>query len=227
MGVRDIITKHPYLWGMFCNINNLKYKIRFASNLIIGKSFLYKMRIINSRSNNKVIIGDDVIIRHCSVRFSGSFNTIIIGNGCRLSGIDFCIEDDANTVEIGESTTCAGPIHLACIEGKKIVIGKKCMLSGNIAMRVGDSHSIINEAGKRVNPSASIEIQDHVWLGNDVKVLKGVSISTNSIVGTGAVVSKSVEETGSVVVGNPARIVKTGLNWDTERLAVIDTNPEE
>jgi len=50
-------------------------------------------------------------------------------------------------------------------------------------------------------------------------ILKNVSIPENSIVGMGSVVTKSVLpeiKQGIVLAGNPARIVKTGINWNVD-----------
>jgi maltose O-acetyltransferase len=52
-----------------------------------------------------------------------------------------------------------------------------------------------------------ISIGDGVWIGGGVIVLPGISIGDNAIVGAGAVVTHDVEP-DTVVVGNPARIVK-------------------
>lgn len=52
-----------------------------------------------------------------------------------------------------------------------------------------------------------IIIEDDVWIGSGVKILDGVTIRRGSIIGAGSVVTKSTEEY-SVLVGNPARIIK-------------------
>ncbi len=69
--------------------------------------------------------------------------------------------------------------RLACIEGTSIEIGEDCMFSANIVFRTGDSHSIINSDGQRINASKSICIGNHVWIGNTVIVNKGVKVSDN------------------------------------------------
>ena len=53
-----------------------------------------------------------------------------------------------------------------------------------------------------------ITIKDNVWLGGNVCVLPGVTIGENSVIGTGAVVTKDIPA-NSVAVGNPAKVVKT------------------
>ncbi len=50
---------------------------------------------------------------------------------------------------------------------------------------------------------ANIVVEDHVWIGNDVTILPGVTIGAYAIVHDGSVVSDDVER-GGVVAGNPA-----------------------
>jgi len=53
-------------------------------------------------------------------------------------------------------------------------------------------------------------IGNNVWIGNNVLILKGVSIGDNAIIAAGSVVTKNVPE-GSVVAGNPAKMIKSGV----------------
>ena len=60
-----------------------------------------------------------------------------------------------------------------------------------------------------------------------MRVLAGITVKKNAIVGAGAVVTHDVEE-NTVVVGNPARILKyrDDLNHEVvfdEKLRVLDT----
>jgi maltose O-acetyltransferase len=63
-----------------------------------------------------------------------------------------------------------------------------------------------------------ITICDDVWIGARAILLPGVVIGKGAVVGAGAVVTKNVSEY-TVVVGNPARVVKSRLeradNWET------------
>lgn len=74
-----------------------------------------------------------------------------------------------------------------------------------------DGHDILRH-GKRVNPAKSIYIGSHVWLADNVTVLKGVSIGNDSIVGINSTVTKSLEA-NTVAAGNPARIIQTSTDW--------------
>lgn len=52
-----------------------------------------------------------------------------------------------------------------------------------------------------------IRIEDNVWLGGGVKVLDGVTIGRNCVVGAGSVVTRSLPA-NATVMGVPARVVK-------------------
>ena len=52
-----------------------------------------------------------------------------------------------------------------------------------------------------------IVIEDDVWIGARVIILKGVTIGKGSIIGAGSVVTKDVEPY-SIVGGNPAKLIR-------------------
>ena len=73
------------------------------------------------------------------------------------------------------------------------------------------------ETGERINYGKNIIIGNHVWLGRDVTILKGIEIKNNSIVGTKSLVTKNVEE-NAIYVGIPARKVKDNVDWKKQRI---------
>lgn len=57
-------------------------------------------------------------------------------------------------------------------------------------------------------PSGSVVIGKKCWLGMNSVVLPGVVLGDHTIVGAGAVVTKSFPDGNCVVAGNPARIIR-------------------
>jgi len=95
-----------------------------------------------------------------------------------------------------------------------IRIGDDVLFSHGLTLRTSDMHSIYDAAtGKRINPAAPIRIADHVWLGQDVIVLKGSSIGRDCVVAARALVSGEIAP-GTLAGGCPARPIRSGITWD-------------
>ena len=60
--------------------------------------------------------------------------------------------------------------------------------------------------------SAPIVIEDDVWIGCNVTILKGVTIGKGSVVAVGAVVNKSCPS-HSLLAGIPSRVVRESVYW--------------
>jgi len=59
-------------------------------------------------------------------------------------------------------------------------------------------------------------IEEHVWIGLRCIILKVAVIGRGAVVGAGCVLAKAVPA-NSIVVGNPARVVRSGVVWTDER----------
>lgn len=94
--------------------------------------------------------------------------------------------------------------------GKLIRIGDFC-LTGSDCRFLGSGHIYTSPLVPYIiagtTSEGSITIGANCWLGANVTVLEDVSIGHGSIVGTGALVIKSVPPF-SMVVGSPARVIK-------------------
>ena len=81
------------------------------------------------------------------------------------------------------------------------------MFSYGITIRNNDSHKVLDINGKITNVPGDIIIKDHVWICQDVSIIKGVEIGENSIIGFGSVVTKGCPP-NSVLAGNPAKVIR-------------------
>lgn len=162
--------------------------------------------------------GKKCYLINCRLYISGNNNKIVISNRVFLKDTDIHIEDSGNEVHIDEKTTVFGKPHLACTEGKRILIGQDCMFSTDVTFRTGDSHSIVDLDGRRINNAQDVIIGNHIWIGNKVVLTKGVEIADNSIVGSGSIVTKKFTKKGIVIAGVPAKEIKENVNWLRERI---------
>jgi len=91
---------------------------------------------------------------------------------------------------------------------EQINIGCNCAISWNCQIIDDDFHKI---EGK--NNAKPIRIENKVWIGANVIILKGVTIGSGSIIAAGAVVTKDIPN-NCLAGGNPARIIKQNVFWD-------------
>ena len=106
-------------------------------------------------------------------------------------------------------------------EGTTLKIGKFCSIAKGVKIYLGGNHRIdwittypfgaFFEEAKNIqgHPTSKgdVIIENDVWIGGDAIILSGVKLSNGSVVGAGAVVTKSVPPY-AVVVGNPGKIIK-------------------
>ncbi|HYN69036.1 MAG TPA: acyltransferase [Candidatus Eisenbacteria bacterium] len=90
-----------------------------------------------------------------------------------------------------------------------VTIGRDVAISSGVTIRDSDNHAIDGKAGR----AAPIEIGDHVWIGLNAIILKGVKIGDGAIVAAGAVVTGDVPA-GTLVGGVPARVIREGVTWE-------------
>ena len=112
---------------------------------------------------------------------------------------------------------------------KNAVIGKRCKIQSHTficegvyiedEVMVGHGVMFINDLDPwAVNPDGSLQseedwectatyIKNRASIGSNATILCGVTIGAGALVGAGAVVTKDVPP-GTIVVGNPARVLK-------------------
>lgn len=178
-----------------------------------GGVFLRKSQIMNHGDNNFLFLGKGCRIYNSKIQFLGNNNSVMIENDCVLQHVDIWISD-GSVIEIGHNTHFTGNIHIACIEGKKVHIGERCLFSNQVTLRTGDSHSILDQNGHRVNQAEDIWIGDHVWIGQQATLLKGARIENDCVIGTKALVTGKKFRSNVILVGIPAKVIKEDISWD-------------
>lgn len=223
--IKRLLTKYKKLSFIvayfYTNVFGLnRIRGRKSNRIQINNCYLNKCRIENKGIGNEIIMGNQCVLKKCKIYIHGDNNKVILADRVSAIECEIHIEDNNNNITIGSDTHISGNTHLACIEGTTIEIGKKCLFSSDITFRTGDSHSILNMNGERINPSKDILVGNHVWIGNKVTITKGVKISENSIIATGAVVTNKFEQSNVILGGVPAIIIKREINWDEQRIII-------
>lgn len=133
---------------------------------------------------------------------------------CGKMILDYCgknvnIEKAAvfsSKVQLGDNSGIGLRAHIGgkCIIGNDVMMGPDCIIYTRNHNFESRKYPMRLQGYRDEEP---VIIGDDVWIGGRVIILPGVHIGAHSIIGTGAVVTKNVPE-WSIVVGNPARVVK-------------------
>ena len=115
-------------------------------------------------------------------------------------------------LSIGDGSSIPKGSVFYCTEAP-LTIGRKVIFGPNPTIITGDHR--INVVGKFIMDSneklpendAPVVIEDDVWCGANVTILKGVTIGRGSVVAAGAVVTKSCPPY-SIIGGVPAKVLK-------------------
>lgn len=140
------------------------------------------------------------------------FNTFYLGDHSTIE--DFCtVNNGVGKVHIGNNTR----IGIASVLIGPVSIGDNVRLAQNVVITAlnhnyQDVSKPISEQG--VN-TEQVYIGDETWIGANAVILPGVFIGKHCVVAAGSVVTKNVPS-NSVVVGNPARIIKQ-YNEETDK----------
>jgi acetyltransferase-like isoleucine patch superfamily enzyme len=140
---------------------------------------------------------------------------VSIKRGCALGHL-FIYATAGSRVEIGEGVGFNGLVRLLLHEPRTIRIGADSLFGGGIDVTVSDMHSIVEaDTGKRINHARDVEIAPRVWIGQNAMILKGANIGSDSIIGTGSIVTGAIPP-NCVAAGNPARVMRRGVKWRRE-----------
>ena len=128
------------------------------------------------------------------VNFSANFTSTFIGDKITF------VKGDVNTLVSFAASNC---LYVQSLNG--IVLGHNVLIAPGVKLISANHSSAIH---RRAVECAPITIGNDVWIGANAVILPGVSIANCCIIGAGSVVTRSFNEPGSVIVGNPARVLK-------------------
>lgn len=87
----------------------------------------------------------------------------------------------------------------------KLAIGKGTYIAPNVGIMT-ENHDLKDPA-KRAG-GKNVVIGKKCWIGFNAVILPGVTLGNHTVVGAGAIVTKSFSEGNCVIAGNPAKMIK-------------------
>lgn len=191
------------------NFNNISQNIFYLNRTI--QLFIGKINLIYALWW-KISIGKDLrFIGKCHF-YRYPYSKITIGNNCTFLSKSF-------SNQIGINRKCMISTQS---EKAHIFIGDNCGFSGTVigcfvSIKIGNNvrvgaNTLITDADWHTDDYRSGEpkpiiIEDNVWIGEGVKVLKGVTIGENSLIGAGSIVTRDIPA-NVIAAGNPCVIIK-------------------
>lgn len=201
---------------MFC-INPINVLKQFNIYYMSVKFWILRWRgwlnlLANKTISSKVFLGPNVQI-------FGLDNTLIKDN-CTIGENSLFIINNRSNKDIQltiNSNVYIGRNNFITV-GKPVFINDYCIFGDNCSLigagKIFDS-PLTPYAMSGINFEKSIYIGVNCWLGNNVSVVGNVKIGHGSIIGANALVLKDIPAF-SMVVGNPAKIIKT-FNFTTNK----------
>jgi acetyltransferase-like isoleucine patch superfamily enzyme len=138
--------------------------------------------------------------------------TIKLRNSLRVVGKNFSFDPNSNFVNpekltVGDNVFINKNAHLS----GAITIGNNVMMGPNVTIFAHDH--LFGVYGKSIRELNSVKIEepiiieDEVWIGACVVILKGVTVGIGAVVGAGVVLNRSVPPY-TLAVGTPVRFAR-------------------
>ena len=175
-------------------------KTEYGKGLLLkGRPFIYNVR------GAKIKMGDNVTVK-------SSFLSNLVGLYSRTIIVTRTPKAE---IIIGDNVGISGATIYA---RKGIYIGDNTCIGGNCKILDNDFHPIEAETRNKLLrdpkggysdlvPAKEIHIGKDCFIGCNTLILKGTVLGDGCVVGAGAVVSGKFEA-GSVIVGNPAKVIR-------------------
>ncbi|HHX52847.1 MAG TPA: sugar O-acetyltransferase [Erysipelothrix sp.] len=108
-------------------------------------------------------------------------------------------------IHVGKNFYCN--FNCTFLDVAPITIGDNVWIGSNVSLYTA-GHPIHPETrNTQIEYGRPITIGDNVWIGGNVVINPGVSIESNTVIGSGSVVTKDIPD-WVVAAGNPCRVIR-------------------
>ena len=127
--------------------------------------------------------------------------------------------DYGSNISIGENFYTNHNVTI--LDGAKVTFGDNVFIAPNCVFSTA-GHAIDSEQRVQgLEIALPITVGDNVWIGTNVSVLPGVTIGSNTIIGAGSVVNKSIPD-GVIAAGNPCKVIRKVTDVDKEKYPIFE-----
>ena len=182
-----------------------------------GDSYLYNNAYIELGEGAEIIIKNGVeFLFNCSwLKNDPAISVLVVhptgrlivnGNFKIFSGATIFINKNAGLI-LGNGYI-NNNLTLHCHQ--QIEIGENVAIGENVSISDSDSHFISTTPDYKM--TQPVIIGNHVWIGMNVIILKGVHIGDGAIIAAGSVVTRNIPDS-CLAGGVPARVIKENVKW--------------
>ena len=159
-----------------------------------------------------LFMGDGAIVLGRNVEFGWATSALFYAGYCHIEA-----STPESVIELGDGAQINNNAFIKS-EGPGIRIGARALLGSDVTIYDSDFHDLRPNRRRDGRPRmAPVELGEDVFVGDGVKILKGVSIGAHSVIGAGSVVTSSIPA-GVIAAGNPARVIRAldGMHTGSE-----------
>lgn len=103
-----------------------------------------------------------------------------------------------------------------------IKIGSHCQITAGVKFYTHGGAGAVRRWFPKFDTFGKVSIGDYVYIGNDAKIMPGVTVGDNVLIAAGSIVTKSIPSK-VVVAGNPARYICSIEDYIERNKNIIQT----
>ena len=150
--------------------------------------------LLSRKEGSSLVVG-----QRCIFRSGYKSNQVGLNRPCSFSAMSMTAR-----VKVGDYCAFSGTVIAS---SESITLGDRVVCGGNTTITDTDWHGLHPSERRNPGRTAPVVLEDDVFLGLGVTVLKGVTIGHGTFVAAGSVVTRSLPPM-VLAAGNPARVIR-------------------